>query len=283
MKTGIIMEGGAMRGLFTAGVIDVMLEKGIADFDGAIGVSAGTCFGCNIKSKQHGRTIRYNLRFCKDWRYASIRSLRETGDVYGSDFCYRRIPSELDPFDTKTFTENPMEFFVVATDVETGKPVYHKLYDGLNSDLKWIQASASMPLAAQMIKIGRWKLLDGGVGDSIPLKYFEKKGYERNVVVLTQPRGFVKKPNKSLPAIRMAYKDYPDFIHRMETRHIHYNEETEYVMEREKAGGCFVICPPEPLRIKQVCHDPMEMVRVYEIGRSVMLERLEEMRAFLGK
>jgi predicted patatin/cPLA2 family phospholipase len=176
-----------------------------------------------------------------------------------------------------------MEFYVVATDLETGKPVYHKLYDGLNSDLKWIQASASMPLAARTIEIGKWKLVDGGVADSIPLKFMERKGFDKNVVVLTQPRNFVKKPNRALPAIRIAYKEYPDFVHRVETRHIHYNEETEYVKEREAAGKCFVICPPEPLGIKQVCHDPMEIVRVYEIGRKVMFERLDEMREFMRK
>ena len=120
MKTGIVMEGGAMRGLFTAGVIDVLLEKGLTNFDGAIGVSAGACFGCNIKSRQHGRTVRYNLRYCQDWRYASVRSLRETGDLYGSDFCYKQIPTVLDPFDTEAFVKNPMEFYVVATDLETG-------------------------------------------------------------------------------------------------------------------------------------------------------------------
>ena len=283
MKTGIVMEGGAMRGLFTAGVIDVLLEKGLTNFDGAIGVSAGACFGCNIKSRQHGRTVRYNLRYCQDWRYASVRSLRETGDLYGSDFCYKQIPTVLDPFDTEAFIKNPMEFYVVATDLETGKPVYHKLYDGLNSDLKWIQASASMPLAARTIEIGKWKLVDGGVADSIPLKFMERKGFDKNVVVLTQPRNFVKKPNKALPAIRIAYKEYPDFVHRVETRHIHYNEETEYVKEREAAGKCFVICPPEPLGIKQVCHDPKEIVRVYEIGRKVMFERLDEMREFMRK
>ncbi|MDO4805335.1 MAG: patatin family protein [Lachnospiraceae bacterium] len=283
MKTGLVMEGGAMRGLFTAGVLDVMMEQGLADFDGAIGVSAGACFGCNIKSRQQGRSYRYNLRFCKDWRYASVRSLRETGDFFGSEFCYKRIPLELDPFDTKTFTENPMEFYVVATDLVTGKPVYHKLYDGLNSDLKWIQASASMPLAAKTIEIGRWKLLDGGVADSIPLQFLENKGYDKNVVILTQPRGFVKKPSKALPAVRVAYREYPKFVRKMETRHIHYNEETDYVMEREREGACFVICPSESLPINHISHEPMEIVETYEAGRAAAWDRLEEMRGFLGR
>lgn len=283
MKTGLVMEGGAMRGLFTAGVLDVMLEKGLVNFDGAIGVSAGACFGINFKSRQHGRTVRYNLRFCKEWRYASFRSLRETGDFFGSDFCYKRLPEELDPFDTEAFVANPMEFYVVATDLATGRPVYHKLYDGLNSDMKWIQASASMPLVTRTIEIGRWKLLDGGVGDSIPLQFFEKKGFEKNVVILTQPHEFVKKPNRLLPAIRAAYKEYPNFVRSMENRHVRYNEETAYIKAREAEGACLVICPKEPLPIKQITHEPMELVATYEAGRAECFRRLDEMRAFLKK
>ena len=124
MKHGLVMEGGAMRGLFTAGVIDVMMEEGIG-FDGAIGVSAGAVFGSNYKSNQPGRGIRYNLRFCQDPRYSSFRSLAKTGDLFGADFCYREIPDHLDPFDREAYESSPMDFYVVATDVHTGKPVYH--------------------------------------------------------------------------------------------------------------------------------------------------------------
>ena len=118
-----------MRGLFTAGVIDVMMEAGIV-FDGAIGVSAGAVFGCNYKSNQPGRVLRYNLRFCKDPRYSSFRSLVTTGDLFGADFCYREIPDRLDPFDKQAYRENPMDFFVVGTDVHTGQPVYHNCLEG---------------------------------------------------------------------------------------------------------------------------------------------------------
>ena len=123
MKNGLVLEGGAMRGMFTCGVTDVLLEKGVV-FDGAIGVSAGAVFGCNYKSKQPGRAIRYNLRFCNDPHSASFRSLLTTGDLYGERFCYHDIPDTLDPFDRETYQKNPMEFFVVCTDVETGRPIY---------------------------------------------------------------------------------------------------------------------------------------------------------------
>lgn len=148
MKCGLVLEGGAMRGLFTAGVTDVFMENGIA-FDGAVGVSAGAAFGCNYKSYQPGRAIRYNTRFCRDKRYCSIRSLITTGDMFGADFCYHEIPEKLDVFDFDTYENSAMEFYVVCTDVETGKPVYHRC-DTMNSrELEWLRASASMPMAAE--------------------------------------------------------------------------------------------------------------------------------------
>ena len=173
MKTGLVMEGGAMRGLFTAGVIDVMMENGIS-FDGAIGVSAGAAFGCNYKSGQPGRVLRYNLRFCKDPRFCSVRSLIKTGDMFGADFCYREIPYEHDLFDYKAYAESPMEFHVVCTDVDTGEAVYKKC-DALDGEqMEWLRASASLPLAARIVEIDGKGYLDGGIADSVPLKYFEK-------------------------------------------------------------------------------------------------------------
>ena len=211
MKTGLVLEGGAMRGMFTAGVLDVLMEHGIV-LDGAIGVSAGAVFGCNYKSHQIGRTIRYNTEYCKDKRYASFGNLLRTGNLYSEQFCYHTVPEKLDPFDAKTFREDPMDFFVVCTDVRTGDPIYHKCRTGDAEDIQWMQASASMPLAAKIVKIGHYQLLDGGIADSIPVRFFESIGYKRNLIVLTQPKGFVKKKNKMLPAIRARYLRYPAFV-----------------------------------------------------------------------
>ena len=208
MKTGLILEGGAMRGMFTAGVTDVWMEHGVT-FDGAVGVSAGAVFGCNYKSHQPGRAIRYNLAYCNDKRYASFHNLLHTGDLYSEQFCYHEIPEKLDPFDVETFAASPMEFFVVCTELRTGDPVYHKCRTGGAEDLKWMQASASMPLAARTVKIGQHRLLDGGIADSIPVRFFESIGYRRNVIVLTQPKDYEKKKNKLLPAIRARYARYP--------------------------------------------------------------------------
>ena len=211
MKTGLVLEGGAMRGMFTAGVLDVLMEHGIV-LDGAIGVSAGAVFGCNYKSHQIGRVIRYNTQYCNDKRYASFGNLLRTGNLYSEQFCYHTVPEKLDVFDAKAFAENPMDFFVVCTDVRTGDPIYHKCRTGDAEDIQWMQASASMPLAAKIVKIGHYQLLDGGIADSIPVRFFESIGYKRNLIVLTQPKGFVKKKNKMLPVIRARYLRYPAFV-----------------------------------------------------------------------
>ena len=195
MKKGLILEGGAMRGLFSAGVMDAFLENGL-DFDGVIGVSAGAAFGCNYISRQKGRVLRYNTRFSRDKRYCSVRSLIKTGDLYNAEFCYHEIPERLDVLDKEFFISNPAEFWVVCTDDLTGDPVYRKLEKMDYTDLEWLRASASMPLAAKIVKIDSYRLLDGGIADAIPVRYFEKLDYNRNVAILTRPEGYAKKKTK---------------------------------------------------------------------------------------
>ena len=266
MKLGLVMEGGAMRGMFTAGVTDVLMENNIA-FDGAIGVSAGATFGCNVKSKQPGRAIRYNKKYCGDWRYGSMKSFFHSGSMFDYDFCYHLLPEKLDPFDTEAFRENPMEFYVVASDLDSGKPAYKLLETGKGKDLAWICASASMPLVSKTVILNGHKYLDGGITDSIPLAFFESIGYTRNVVVLTQPETYVKQPNPLMPLVRARYKDHPAFVEAMQNRHLMYNQETAYVRSREADGSAFVIRPPEELKIKASTTEPSELQRVYMIGR----------------
>ena len=253
------------------------------DFDGLIGVSAGAAFGCNYKSKQPGRTIRYNIEYAKDPRYCSFRSLIKTGDLYGADFCYRELPETLDVFDSETYNNDPMEFHVVAADVETGKAVY-KRCDKVDDDLlEWIRASASMPLASRIVEVGGYKLLDGGIADSIPLKYFESIGYDKNVVVLTRPKEYRKGPNKILPLLKLVLRKYPKIIETMAQRHNEYNDTIDYVCRKEDAGEVFVIRPGEPLTIGKIEHDPEKIKDAYEAGRSVALAKLEQLKAFLDK
>ena len=281
-KTGLVLEGGAMRGLFSAGVLDVMMENGI-EFDAAMGVSAGAVFGCNFKSGQIGRSIRYNMRFCDDPRYCSFESLRKTGDLYNVQFCYDEIPNKLDPFDKEAYQANPMPFYAVCTNIETGKAIHKRLDNGDAKDMEYFRASASMPVVSRIVEVDGYKLLDGGITDSIPLASMERRGYPRNVVVLTQPLGFVKKKSKMLPLIRVSMRQYPNVIRAMEVRHIRYNKQTAYVREQELAGNAFVIRPPHDLGISRIENDPAELRRVYELGRKEMEERLPELREFLEK
>lgn len=281
-KYGLIMEGGAMRGMFTAGVMDVLMENKI-HFDGAIGVSAGAAFGCNLKSNQIGRVIRYNKNYCKDPRFCSIRSLIKTGDLYGAEFCYTTIPYELDLFDCEAYLNNPMDFYVVCTDVETGKPVYRKCITGRDEDLIWIRASASMPIASRVVEATGYKLLDGGISDSIPLEYFESLGYNKNVVILTQPKGYIKKPSKALPLIKASLKDYPNVYKTMQNRHNDYNETISFIEEKEKSGDVLVIRPPEKLPVGRVEHNPDKLQIAYDIGVKTALEQLEEIKSFIAK
>jgi len=282
MKKGLVLEGGAMRGMFTAGVTDVMMENGI-EFHGLVGVSAGACFGCNYKSRQIGRTLRYNTKYCNDPRYCSIRSLIRTGDMYGADFCYHIIPASLDIFDTEAYKNSPMEFYVVCTDVETGKPVYQRCDNGDYDDIEWMRASASMPLVSRIVEVGGKKMLDGGISDSVPLRYFESIGYNRNVVVLTQPKNYTKSKNKMLPLMKIMLRKYPNVIRTMEKRHDTYNEMSRYIREKEEAGEIFVIRPENALPVGHVEHDPEKLRVVYRIGRETMEKQLDALKKFLKK
>ena len=281
IKTGLVLEGGAMRGLFTSGILDVMMEQGIS-VDGAVGVSAGACFGFNMKSRQIGRGARYNLKYAGDRRYFGLWSLITTGDVFNAKFCYETIPEQLDIVDKEAILHNPMEFWMTATDMETGEAAYHLMTDGEKEDMQWLRASSSMPLVSRPVEIGGRKYLDGGMADSIPLKFLESKQYNRIIVILTQPRGFVKPPTEMMALVKIMLRKYPKMVAAMAERHNMYNSETQYVFEQEKAGKILVLCPEAPLGIGRLETDKIKLKRVYDSGREMALKRLEEIRGFLG-
>lgn len=270
-----------MRGLFSAGVIDEMMAAGVLP-DGIIGVSAGAAFGCNMKSGQPGRAIRYNKRFARDPQYCSVRSLLFTGDLFGAAYAYHYVPEHLDIFDKQAFQQSAMAYYVVCTDVETGEAVYRQLtrvdYDGL----EWMRASASMPLCSRIVRLDGRKLLDGGVADSIPLRAFQQMGYRRNIVVLTQPEGYRKRKLGLLPLMRVAYRRYPAFVEAMARRHEMYNAQLDYVAAEEQAGRALVVRPPQALPIGHISHDPDEMERVYQIGRDTGRQKIAEMKQFFN-
>ena len=269
-----------MRGLFTAGVMDVFMENEIA-FDGIVGVSAGACFGCNYKSRQIGRVIRYNKRFARDPRYCSWKSLFRTGDLFNADFCYRELPMSLDVFDAAAYVANPMAFHVVVTDCATGKPVYRRLDKADEEAFRWIQASASMPLVSRPVAIDGGEYLDGGLSDGIPLRYFESLGYDRNVVITTRPHGYRKFPKRRMSLLKPLLRHHPAIYRALKNRHVWYNETLEYLDARVADGAALLIAPERPLEISRVCHESDAMQRVYEIGRKAGQQRLSDARAFL--
>lgn len=281
MKKGLVLEGGGLRALFTAGILDVMMEENLT-FEGLIGVSAGATFGCNFKSKQPGRALRYNLRFIGDPRYMGWRTLLKEGNLVSAEFSYHTMPTELDIFDTKTFAANPMEFHVVCTDVYTGKPIYKEIKEANYNGMEWLRATASLPIVSKPVEIDGYTLLDGGISDSIPLKHFQEMGYQHNIVILTQPTGFEKKRTKLMPAFRIFTRRYPAIVKGMSERHLMYNEQLEYVKQQAKEGHTLLITPPCALPIGRTEQNEQKMRKIYQMGRNIALERLQEIKDFLS-
>lgn len=281
MKTGLVLEGGAMRGLFTAGVIDVLMENKI-NFDVAVGVSAGAAFGVNLKSKQIGRVLRYNLRFAGKPYYASWKSWRRSGNLYAANFCYHILPDKLDIFDKETFMANPMRFWCVATDAAMGEPVYHELHDAGYVDLEWIRASSSIPFFAHPVAIGGHYYFDGGVSDSIPYDFLIKNGVSKRVVITTQPKEYRKKQSKLYPIEKIVLREYPAVLKKLATRAEDYNAVLDKMEEDENQGNVFIIRPPYPLEIGTVEQNKEEIKRVYEIGRKKAEEILPDLINYLN-
>ncbi len=282
MKVGMVLEGGGMRGMYTAGILDVMLENEI-EIDGIVGVSAGTVFGCNYKSKQIGRTIRYNKKYCKDSRYGSMKSFLKTGDIFDKEFCYSQLPKELDPFDCETFANNPMEFYATCTDVNTGKAVYKRCYTGDDKELEWFRASASMPLVSKIVEIDGGVYLDGGIADSIPIRWMREKGFEKNIVILTRPLGYRKGPNKLMWLMRIVLHKYPKMIQAMKNRHFNYNESLNEVYKLRDSGEVLLFCPDAGMDISRTESNPNKLEEAYRMGKKQAFARLEEIRAFIRK
>ena len=280
-KSAIVLEGGAMKGLFSCGVIDVLMENGIT-FDAGVGISAGAVFGCNLKSKQIGRGLRYNKKYCNDKRYHSFKSLRKTGDLYNVEFCYKTIPDELDIFDRETFKNNPMKFYVGATNIDTGECEFHECSDGLDLDMLWLRASASIPVLSRPVEIDGKKYLDGGIDNSIPFEYMESLGYNKNIIVLTKPKGYKKKKIKYRFLIHHFLKKMPKVWEKVLVRHIKYNNVTELINDREEKGISLVIRPPKKLKVKSAESNPKKLQKAYDLGRSEALKRLDEIKEFLN-
>ena len=282
MKKGLVLEGGGHRGIFTAGILDVFLENDIT-FDGVVGVSAGAVHGASFLSKQKGRSLRYTKKYCSDKRYMGFGSLLKTGNFFNVDFCYYQLPNVLDPFDNETFEQQETAYYTVSTDVESGNAVYHQCKSLQDNDIKWIAASASMPLVAKIIEIQGQKLLDGGVADSIPFQAFREMGYEKNVVILTQPKGYEKSANSMLPLIKVLYKKYPNFVKAVEERHVIYNQQLKDLEKLAESGEVYILRPKTDLVASRTEKNPEKIQETYDQGRALALEEIEKIKAFLCK
>ena len=279
MKTGLVLEGGGVRGIYTAGVLDTFMEKGIA-FDGVIGTSAGAIHAVSYLSGQKGRSIRYYKKYCKDYRFMSFNSFLLTGDVVGVDFCYHELPEKLDVFDNKAFMKNKVPFYAVCSNVETGQAEYIRVSDAFK-EIDVIRASASLPYFSRIVEIGDKKYLDGGCCDSIALCAFQSMGYQRNVVILTRDIEYRKKPEMKF-LTKAVYRNYPKFCDALLRRHEMYNRQVEYIMEQEKKGSIFVIRPMSPLEVGRMETNPDKIQLVYDRGRKDAADKMSELVSWLN-
>lgn len=281
MKTGLVLEGGAMRGMYTAGVLDVFMEQGIM-FDGVIGVSAGALFGVNLLSQQAGRVIRYNKRFNGDPNYLGLRPLLRTGNIVDTDYAYNRVPRELDVFDDEAYRASGIPFYAVVTDVESGEPEYIKV-DSVFDQMDVLRASGSMPFVSRPVEIGGRKYLDGAITDSIPFEKFMEMGYDRLVVVLTKPAGYVKKA-MSKPLIQLCYgRQYPNFAKKVSERHVMYNASINRLCELEQNGTVIVLRPSQHIKISRIEKHPDKLQALYEVGIRDAQAAAEQIRQFLSR
>lgn len=278
-EAGLILEGGGMKGIYTAGVLDFFLDKGIV-FSSIYGVSAGACHMCSYLSGQKGRARDVCVDYLDTRRYCSLESLMTTGDLFNVDICYSLIPNYLYPYDHEAFQQYEGKAYSVATDIVTGRPEYFRIRD-LKVDIVKIRASASMPLVSRNVKIGNRLYLDGGISDSIPLRQSVLNGNQKNVVVMTKEVGYVRKPSRQLGLIKARYARYPKVYQLMAERHINYNEQLEYISLQQEEGRAFVIRPKTASSVGRVEKDPDKLYALYQQGYDEAAECYEELLEYL--
>lgn len=277
---GLVLEGGAMRGMYTAGILDTLIEAGI-ESKSVVGVSAGALFGVNYLSKQVGRVVRYNKRFNSDKNYLGIKPLVKEGNIVDTDYAYRRVPHELDPFDDETFKASDGKFTAVVTNIDTAEAEYIPI-ESVFDQMDTLRASGSMPVVSRPVEIDGKKYLDGAISDSVPFEWMLETGAQKVVVVLTRDITYVKKPWS--PLICNFYKrKYPLFSAKMADRHNLYNGQIERLKELEKEGRVFIIRPSQPITISRTESNPDKLQSVYELGISDMKKCMDDLVKYLEK
>ncbi len=281
-RLGLVLEGGGMRGIYTAGVLDEFLLNDIK-VDGLVGVSAGILHGITYMAEQFGRDARYYVNLRSDRRFMSINSLIKTGDLCEVEFCYKEIPDKLYPLDYDKFKENAekAEVYSCVTNVETGKAEYIRVYDLKTDDMDAVRASASLPMVSRIVEYKGGKYLDGGTGDSIPVGFMRKQGFEKNIVVLTQPEGYVKKKDKTMPVMKRLYRNYPEYLRTAEHRYIDYNETIRELKRLEEAGEILIIKPSRDLGISRTEKNKENIKRMYKLGRFDAINMMDRIKAYV--
>ena len=281
IESGLVVEGGGMRGIYTAGVLDFFMEKNIY-FDDCYGVSAGACHLSSYLSKQIGRSLKVTLDYINDKRYCSINSLIKTGDMFGVEMLYNRIPNELVLYDYETFNKFKGNFYSVVTNCKTGKAEYMKIQD-MKEDIVTVRASSSLPLLSRIVEINGEEYLDGGISDSIPVKKSIEDGHRKNVVILTRDKTYRKSKASFLNIFKIKYKKYPNLIKAIEDIYKMYNDTIDFIEEKRKSGEVFVIQPKEPVNISRVEKDKTKLKALYDEGYNDAKECYEDLIKFINE
>ena len=281
VEANLVLEGGALRGAFTAGVLDFFMDEGLLPRQ-VIGVSAGALNGFNYVAGARGRSLYLNTTYCTYWRYFSMRSFLISGNVFNARFCYDTLVNKLEPFGFEDYRTSPLDLIAVCSNVETGEAEYFDVTDPV-AQIPYIQASASMPLVSRTLYIDGKRLLDGGICDSVPIEYSQRTGAKKHILVLTREAGFIKQPNGLLPLMRLRYLRYPRFYERLATRHIEYNRVYRLIAQLEQEGEIFVIRPPEPVQVVSMEHDPEKLFKLHAIGYEETSKSFEALKAYLGQ
>lgn len=280
-QTGLVLEGGGMKGIYSSGVLDFFLDKGI-EFSSCYGVSAGACSLCSFLSKQRGRAYHVNVDYLEDKNYCSIYSLLKTGDLFGVDMCYNQIPEVLNPYDFDTYNAYEGQFYSVVTNIETGSPEYIPIKD-LKKDIVAIRASASLPLVSRNVEIDGKLYLDGGISDAIPLKRSIHDGNQKNVVIMTKEIGYRRKPSSMTSFIKMYYRKYPKVHELMVNRHNAYNATLDFIEEQVKKGTTFLIQPKVKSDVGRLEKDREKLTILYKQGYQDAADCYEDLMRFLEK
>lgn len=281
-QAGLILEGGGMRGTYTAGLLDFFLDKGM-EFSHVYGVSAGACMMSSYLSKQRERGYRTYVDYLDSRHYCSIDSLLTSGDLFNAKMCYDLIPNYLNPFDYETFEKYEGKAYVVVTNIKTGRPEYIRVKDG-HKDMEAIRASSSLPLVSRNVKIGNNLYLDGGISDSIPLRKSILDGNRKNVVVMTKDVNFVRKPasSKMLALLKVRYFNYPKIYELMKARHLEYNATLDFIKRQEENGQAFVFRPESDCGVGRIEKDSKKLEALYQLGYQDGEKNYERLKAYLN-